>query len=72
MSEQNEVLVQTVEQLENEANSRVASLESKLNKAVATAKVSFGFQCLHAVLANYLFCGLYVYTVVSYILLILF
>lgn len=39
LSEQNEVLVQTVEQLETEANSRVTSLEAKLNKAVSTAKV---------------------------------
>ena len=40
LGEQNEVLVQTVEQLENEANDRVVSLETKLNKAVTTAKVS--------------------------------
>jgi len=32
--------VQTVEQLESEANDRVNSLEAKLNKAVSTAKVS--------------------------------
>ncbi|XP_067933188.1 uncharacterized protein, partial [Watersipora subatra] len=38
LSEQNEVLVQTVEQLEAEANSRVTNLEAKLTKAVATAK----------------------------------
>ncbi|KAF6017022.1 hypothetical protein EB796_024669 [Bugula neritina] len=38
LGEQNEVLVQTVEQLESEANDRVNSLEAKLNKAVSTAK----------------------------------
>lgn len=39
LAEQNEVLVQTVEQLEEEANERVDKLEAKLNKAVAAAKV---------------------------------
>ena len=38
--DQNEVLVQTVEQLESEANERVGKLEEKLNKAVVTAKVN--------------------------------
>lgn len=41
LGEQNEVLVQTVEQLEKEANDRVVNLEGKLNKAVTTAKVSW-------------------------------
>lgn len=39
--DQNEVLVQTVEQLESEANERVAKLEQKLSKAVTTAKVRY-------------------------------
>ena len=40
LSEQNEVLVQTVEELEKEANERVALLESKLTKSNSSVKVS--------------------------------
>lgn len=39
LSEQNEVLVQTVEELEREANERVELLESKLHKTSGTHKV---------------------------------
>ena len=39
LSEQNEVLVQTVEELEREANERVEILESKLQKTSGTHKV---------------------------------
>ena len=39
LSEQNEVLVQTVEELEREANERVEMLESKLQKTSGTHKV---------------------------------
>lgn len=46
LSEQNEVLVQTVEELEKEANDRVALLENKLQKTANSVKVglsqSFG------------------------------
>ena len=42
LSEQNEVLVQTVEELEREANERVEILESKLQKTSGTHKVSTG------------------------------
>ena len=37
--EQNEVLVQTIDELEKEANSRVIKLESKLNKTTNNLKV---------------------------------
>ena len=40
LSEQNEVLVQTVEELEREANERVAILESKLQRTAGSVKVS--------------------------------
>lgn len=40
LSEQNEVLVKTVEELEQEANGRVALLEDRLNKKTTLAKVS--------------------------------
>ena len=43
LSEQNEVLVQTVEELEREANERVEILESKLQKTSGTHKVRFTF-----------------------------
>lgn len=39
LSEQNEVLVSTVEELEREANDRVALLEEKLQKASISVKV---------------------------------
>ena len=39
LSEQNEVLVQTVEELEKEANSRVELLDIKVQKSAATVKV---------------------------------
>ena len=39
LSEQNEVLVQTVEELEREANDRVAILEAKLQKTAGSVKV---------------------------------
>lgn len=39
LSEQNEVLVQTVEELEREANERVELLEAKLQKTSGTHKV---------------------------------
>ena len=39
LSDQNEVLVKTVEELEKEANDRVALLEDKLNKKTLQAKV---------------------------------
>lgn len=42
LSEQNEVLVQTVEELEREANERVEMLESKLQKTSGTHKVLHG------------------------------
>ena len=41
LSEQNEVLVQTVEELEREANERVELLESKLHKTSGTHKVQW-------------------------------
>ena len=40
LSEQNEVLVTTVEELEREANERVVVLEEKLQKASISVKVS--------------------------------
>lgn len=40
LSEQNSVLVSTVEELEHEANSRVGVLEEKLLKASGSVKVS--------------------------------
>lgn len=40
LSEQNEVLVQTVEELEKEANERCSLLEAKLNKTNLSCKVS--------------------------------
>ena len=39
LSEQNEVLVAIVEDVEEEANDRVASLEDKLQKSAADTKV---------------------------------
>ena len=39
LSDQNEILVQTVEELEREANDRVALVESKLQKAAQSLKV---------------------------------
>lgn len=39
LSEQNEVLVQTVEELEREANDRVNILESKLKQVSGSSKV---------------------------------
>lgn len=39
LSDQNEILVQTVEELEREANDRVALVESKLQKTTLTLKV---------------------------------
>lgn len=41
LSEQNEVLVTTVEELEHEANERVGILEDKLHKASISVKVFF-------------------------------
>ena len=41
LSEQNEVLVKTVEELEREANDRVALLDNKLQKNAELVKVSF-------------------------------
>jgi len=55
LSEQNEVLVQTVEGLEQEANGRVASLELKLKKAVSTAKVCHYKNQQHCFTTNDLF-----------------
>ncbi len=40
LSEQNEVLVKTVEELETEANDRVALLETKLTRNGTLIKVS--------------------------------
>jgi hypothetical protein len=37
--EQNDVLIQTIDELEKEANSRVAKLEAKVNKSNAQYKV---------------------------------
>ena len=39
LSEQNEILVETVEELEREANERVALVESKLQRSGASLKV---------------------------------
>ena len=39
LSEQNEILVQTVEELEREANERVALMESKLQRTGTSLKV---------------------------------
>ena len=39
LTKQNEVLVQTVEELEKEANERVALLETKLTKTSGCVKV---------------------------------
>ena len=44
LSEQNEVLVQTVEELEKEANERVALLEHKVQKSTGSAKVKIVFK----------------------------
>ena len=41
LSEQNEVLVQTVEELEKEANERVVLLENKLKKTADSVKVRY-------------------------------
>jgi soluble cytochrome b562 len=43
--EQNDVLVQTIDELEKEANSRMAKLEAKLQKLNSHSKVQF-FYCL--------------------------
>jgi hypothetical protein len=40
LTEQNEVLIQTVEELEREANQRVCHVEGKLERATNTAKVT--------------------------------
>lgn len=40
LSDQNEILVQTVEELEREANDRVALVESKLQKTTLSLKVN--------------------------------
>ena len=40
LSDQNEILVQTVEELEREANDRVALVESKNQKTTLTLKVN--------------------------------
>ena len=40
LSDQNEILVQTVEELEREANDRVALVESKLQKTTLSLKVT--------------------------------
>lgn len=40
LCEQNEVLVQTVDELEREANERVVALESRLRKSSLSGKVS--------------------------------
>ncbi len=42
LSEQNTVLVQTVEELEREANDRVSLLEAKLRRSASTVKVRVG------------------------------
>ena len=39
LSDQNEILVQTVEELEKEANQRVALLESRLQKTTLSLRV---------------------------------
>jgi vacuolar-type H+-ATPase subunit D/Vma8 len=39
LTDQNAVLVKTVEDIENDANARVKRLEAKLQKATASAKV---------------------------------
>ena len=39
LSDQNEILVQTVEELEREANDRVALVESKLQRTTQSLKV---------------------------------
>ena len=39
--EQNDVLVQTIDELEKEANNRVTLLENKLSKSTTAAKVLF-------------------------------
>jgi hypothetical protein len=39
--EQNDVLVQTIDELEKEANNRVTILENKLHKSTTSAKVIF-------------------------------
>ena len=40
LSDQNEILVQTVEELEREANERVALVENKLQRTAASLRVS--------------------------------
>ena len=40
LSDQNEILVQTVEELEREANDRVALVESKLQRTALSLKVN--------------------------------
>ena len=40
LTSQNEILVQTVEELEKEANERAALLESKLHKTSLSVRVS--------------------------------
>lgn len=41
LSDQNEILVKTVEELEREANDRVALVESKLQRTTQSLKVMF-------------------------------
>ena len=41
LSDQNEILVQTVEELEREANDRVALVEGKLQRTTYSLKVHF-------------------------------
>lgn len=43
LSEQNDTLVQTVEELEREANERISLLEAKLNKTNVSLKVKHRF-----------------------------
>ena len=51
LCEQNTVLVQTVEELEKEANNRVAMLEGKLKKTAQNTKASLTV-CRHYLILN--------------------
>lgn len=53
--EQNDVLIQTIDELEKEANSRVNKLENKLVKTSNQLKVNIFFKNI-----NYILCNIYI------------
>ena len=61
LSEQNEILVETVEELEREANERVALVESKLQRSGASLKVMIhGPQYISSPLLTFFWCTAFV------------